>query len=669
MKITKAQVNAIVEASPRTLVPFNKLILSDDHQARSGGGAMSALTLAELAASIKDSGVLQNLVVVQGDRGRYEVCAGGRRLAALALLVSNGGIADNYPVPVLIVPADKALIASLSENCFHVPMHPAEEFAAFARLIGQGKSVEDVAAAFGVSSLVVKRRMKLAGVSPKLLALYRKGEIGLDCLMVLASVDDHQQQEQAWAGLPTWNQRPEHLRQLLTQGEIESDRDPVARYVTLKAYEKAGGTLRRDLFSDDDKKAYLLDGALLERLATDKLHRRAKQVLAEGWKWVDVRVRYAYDDYVKHGELRKIRRETTADEASAIEAIDARIAALHVQMEGLADDDENDKAYLALDTEAEALRERRKDLDAALSVWPAEWMAQAGCVVHVGSSGTAAVKYGLIRPEDRNDAAQVARQADKGGTNDPVVSLPSPNTRPVHSERLLRRLTAHRVAAVQAELLVRPDVAVAALTAHLAQKVLRDALPGVYRSADVLAITATDKLHELRSAAEDIEASAAGARLQAERGAWIERLPNEPDAVFPWLLAQEQATVLQLLTFLVAVTVNGIHGTEPERQSNEPLAQALGLDMSRWWKATGDSYFNHVSKARVLDVVAEAVDANAASLLATRKKDAVDAGAEQALSGRRWLPACLRTQGAKDPEAEAAQGSAGIDAGAPAHGA
>ncbi len=660
MKFSKAEVEAIIEASPRTFVPFNKLVLSEDHQARSGG-SVPALTLAELAASIKDSGVLQNLVVVQGDRGRYEVCAGGRRLAALALLVSNGGIADNYPVPVLIVPADKALIASLSENCFHVPMHPADEFAAFAKLIGQGKSVEDVAAAFGVSSLVVKRRMKLAAVSPKLMALYRQDEIGLDCLMVLASVDDHQQQEQAWAGLPTWNQRPEHLRQLLTQGEIESDRDPVARYVTLKAYEKAGGALRRDLFSDDDKKAFLLDPALLERLAIDKLQKRAKQVLAEGWKWVDVRVRYAYDDYVKHGELRKTRREPTADEAAAIQELDVRIAALHEQMEALADDDENDKAYLALDTEAEALQDRRKDIDVALSIWPAEWMAQAGCVVHVDSDGTAAVKHGLIRPEDRSEVAQAARQTKGGSASDSVVSLPTPNTRPVHSEKLLRRLTAHRVAAVQAELLDRPDVALAALTAHLAQKVLRDALPGAYRSANVLAISATDSLHELRSAAEDIEASAAGARLQAERSVWIERLPKEPDEVFPWLLAQEQATVLQLLTLLAAVTVNGIYGTEPERQSNEPLAQALGLDMNRWWKATGDSYFNHVSRARVLDVVAEAVDASAASPLAAQKKDAVVAGAERALSGTRWLPDCLRTASTRDSDTGAAQSRASTD--------
>jgi ParB family chromosome partitioning protein len=176
MKFSKAEVDAIIEASPRTFVPFNKLVLSEDHQARSA--TAPAMSLPELAASIKDSGVLQNLVVVQGARGRYEVCAGGRRLAALTLLVQQGDIADNYPVPVLVVPADKALIASLAENCFHVPMHPADEFAAFARLLGQGKSVEDVAAAFGVTPLIVKRRMKLATVSPRLMALYRKAASG-----------------------------------------------------------------------------------------------------------------------------------------------------------------------------------------------------------------------------------------------------------------------------------------------------------------------------------------------------------------------------------------------------------------------------------------------------------------------------------------------------------
>jgi ParB family chromosome partitioning protein len=705
MKFSKAEVDAIIEASPRTFVPFNKLVLSEDHQARSA--TTPAMSLPELAASIKDSGVLQNLVVVQAARGRYEVCAGGRRLAALTLLVQQGDIADNYPVPVLVVPADKALIASLAENCFHVPMHPADEFAAFARLLAQGKSVEDVAAAFGVTPLIVKRRMKLATVSPRLMALYREGGIGLDCLMVLASVDDHQRQEQAWAGLPSWNQRPEHLRQLLIRGEIESDADPLARFVTVKAYEKAGGPLRRDLFSDDDRKAYLLDPALLERLAADKLGKRAKQLLSEGWKWVDIRPRFAYDEYVKHGELRKPRRAPTPEEAEALKALDTRIAALHEQMDALVDRDgdgdagegvsgaseandaadeddaSRDRAFLALESEADGLEEERKARLEALTEWPVAWMALAGCVLHVGADGRAAIRAGLIRPEDRADLAQAitkaAEQKSAGGGGsegdaDPargsglpaLQSLPSAagaTARPVHSEKLMRRLTAHRVAAIQAELLDRPEVALAALTTHLTLKLLADPLHGAYRLPNLLAISATGNQHELRGAAEDIEASPAARRIEADRIAWIENLPKEPDAVFDWMLRQPPQTVQRLLTFLVASTVNGIAGTDAGRPVNDGLARALGLDMTRWWSATGEAYLQHVSKARVVEVVQTVAGAKAAGTLGALKKDAAVAQAEQLLAGRGWLPDCLRVQ----PRADAsATGGEEVDANGPA---
>lgn len=645
MKFSKAEIEAIIDASPRTFVPFNKLVLSENYQARSIDST-SKLSIAELAASIKESNVLQNLIVVKGARGLFEVCAGGRRLEALTLLVANGNIAENYPVPVMIVPADKALIASLAENCFHIPLHPAEEYTAFAKLTAQGKSVEDVAAAFGVTPLVVKRRMKLATVSPKLMAQFRDGQISLDCLMVLASVDDHDKQEQAWAGVPEWNRRPDYLRQLLTQGEIESDRDPVARYVTVKAYEKAGGTLRRDLFSDDDKKAYLLDAPLLDRLATDKLQKKAKQVSLDGWKWVDLRVRYNYDEFVKYGALRKTRREPTEQEAASLAELETRMAALHDQMEALAeaeaDEGDEDNEYDKLETESESLQVQIKALEDVLSVWPADLMAQAGCVVYVGNDGTVALKCGLVRPEDRNDMVQAARLTGVGGDDESLVSLPSPKTRPVHSDKLMRRLTAHRVAAVQAELIDRSDVALAALTAQLAQKVFRDSDHRYYRLEPVFAIIATDSEFELRSAADDLESCAAWTKVQAERAAWAERLPTDLDAVFPWLLAQDQATVLQLLSFVVAITTVGICGVEPERQSNETLASALGLDMRKWWTATGPSYFNHVSKGRILEVVTEAVDANAASPLAALKKDAAVTGAEQTVAGTGWLPTVLR---------------------------
>ena len=65
MKFSKAEIDAVIAASPRTTVPLNKLVLSEERQVRPQGSTPK-LSIAELAASIKDSGVLQNLIVVKG---------------------------------------------------------------------------------------------------------------------------------------------------------------------------------------------------------------------------------------------------------------------------------------------------------------------------------------------------------------------------------------------------------------------------------------------------------------------------------------------------------------------------------------------------------------------------------------------------------------------------
>jgi ParB family transcriptional regulator, chromosome partitioning protein len=642
MRFSKAEIEAIIAASPRLHVPYNKLVLSQDYQARPEG-SRPRLSIAELSVSIRETGVLQNLVVVKGARGLFEVCAGGRRLEALASLVAVGDIPENYPVPVLLVPADKALIASLAENVCREPLSVAEELAGFLRLSEQGKPVEDIAAAFGVTPLVVKRRLKLAAVSPRLMDLFREEKIGPDCLMALASVDDHEKQEQAWAGLQPWNRHPEALRRLLNQGEIESDRDPAARYVTVKAYEKAGGPTRRDLFSDDEKKVYLLDAVLLERLAVDKLQKKAKQLAAEGWKWVEVRVRFDHEDLSKYGHLRKTRREPTPEEASQLVALREKLAGLNQQIDALADDDQSDEADGQLQADVDAVHAQLSAMEEALTDWPSSLVPLAGCVVYVGERGTAAFKQGLVRPEDRAGMLQASQKTEAEGPGASHVSLPSPRTRPVHSKKLTRRLTAHRVCAVQAELLARSDVALAVITAQLAAKLLQDGFHGYDCADNVLTVSASETHQGLRREADDMSDSAGWKLVDAQRAAWIERLPKQAGEVFAWVLQQDRTTVEQLLAFLVATSVCGVCGVEREEQSTDALALALGLDMNKWWRPTAAAYLNHVPKARVIEVVAQAAGAGAASPLATLKKDAAVTAAEQAVANTSWLPECLRT--------------------------
>jgi ParB family chromosome partitioning protein len=114
---------------------------------------------------------------------------------------------------------------------------------------------------------VVQRRLKLANVSPRLLADYRADAVA-DQLMALAITDDHAAQEAA-STMRQWQRQPSALRDRLTEREIDAYRHP--RFVGLDTYEAAGGGIRRDLFAEGDAGVYLTDAALLERLAQDKL--------------------------------------------------------------------------------------------------------------------------------------------------------------------------------------------------------------------------------------------------------------------------------------------------------------------------------------------------------------------------------------------------------------
>ncbi len=628
MRLSKAQYQAVVDADEIQLLPLDKLDLSNELQARHQ--CPDAQGVSALAQSIDQSGLLQNLLVVQAAKGRVEVCAGGRRWSALKLLASQGRIAHNHPVAVRLVPDDAALMISLAENVFREALHPADEFLAFQKLIAQGRSVEDVAAAFSVTPLVVKRRMKLAEVSPQLLLLFRAGEIGLDCLMVLASVDDHARQEQVWAQTPEWQRRPEALRRLLSQDEI-SGTDPLAQFVGVAAYAQAGGPLRTDLFSNEDEVS-LLDGALLEKLAAEKLLPVAEQLRAQGWGWVEVCPRFDAQHYQSHGSLRQTPREPTHQEQSVLDELEKRLAVVHAALDSLDEESEQGETWV---NEEDALQAQINALEDSLLEWPADCVPIAGCVVHVGRDAQAAIRRGLIRPQDRSAVQAVQSKAPSEAVN-PVVSLPAPHTKPVHSERLVRNLTAHRVAALQAEVVQRPSTALAILAAHLWGQIQ---CHGVLNFLDVRVTNIHD---ELPREGSDVGQAKAWLTVEQVNEAWRSRIPTDTQAVLPWLLTQDQSLVCELLSALVAVCIPGVSSSEESTSATKALMQVVDLDMTRWWCPTAEGYLEHVSKARIEAVVEEAVNAQAGRVLRDMKKPEMVAAAEQALVGKGWLPSVLR---------------------------
>ena len=174
----------------------------------------------------------------------------------------------------------------------------------------------------------MRERLKLGSVSPKLLALYRAGEMTLEEIMAFTVSDDHGRQEEVWEGSP-FKPSPRTIREALLEAHVAAN-DPRARFVDLEAYKAAGGSIVRDLFDEDDG-GYLTDPALLERLALDKLTAAVSAIAAEGWKWTLPAVEMPEGQDFGRVYARDV--SLSAEQARRLEQIEAELESLEAEME------------------------------------------------------------------------------------------------------------------------------------------------------------------------------------------------------------------------------------------------------------------------------------------------------------------------------------------------
>ncbi|MGE4049674.1 MAG: ParB/RepB/Spo0J family partition protein [Piscinibacter sp.] len=608
----------------------------------------SAGQVEELAALIASQGLLQNLIVTEQVVGRgkrqqtrFGVVAGERRRRALVLLQERKALAAGHEVLCELVSADLAVEISLAENSGREAMHPADEFEAFHALVQKGRGIEDVAARFGVSPVVVQRRLRLAALSPKLLALYRDDGINLDQLMALCLTSDHAVQELAWFEAQPWDRAPAALRKRLTEGEVLAHQSALARFVGVEAYEAAGGAVRRDLF-DSDQSCWICDPDLLRRLASEKLDAEAEVVRGEGWAWVEARIELDSVGLRAFSRCEPGVRAPTADEKRALAELDQRSAELDAEQQALDDSDTwTPTDGERIDLEEQDIEARRKVIKESRQVWRDEDKAHAGVVVTVGRDGSTEIIRGLIRAEDwratnaegrsrgaRKDAAEVARLAP--------ASTESVEQRAPFSETLLRRLAAHRTAALQAVLAQDAQAPLVALTHALALQVFeRFGLEA--RSA--LQITARPPRHELLRAADDLPSGRAWADLEARRAVWLERLPQAEGEWMDWLAALPQAELLDLLGLCSASLA-----LVPTRRASvaSSLERLAGLDMRQWWEPTPEAFLNHVSKAQIAQALKEGGAGSDVSAASGMKKGDLATLAATKLVGKGWLPEPLK---------------------------
>ncbi len=593
-------------------IPLNKLVLWDGN-VRKTAGADTAL--AELAASIAAHGLLQPLVVRENRRGRYAVVAGGRRLAALQSLADAGKIRASHPIACTLLSGEvDATEASLAENAMREDMHPADQFEAFRELADRGLPVADIAARFGTSESTVEKRLRLARVAPVVLEAYRRDELTLECVMAFAVSDDHDAQAKLWRELPEDDREAHLIRAALTESDIAAS-DPRVKFVGLKAYEKAGGATRRDLFSEGEDGVFILDARLLEQLAAKKLEKAARSLRKEGWKWVESRADFDYSDANQFERRYAESLPLSEQEAAELAALEQELDASY-DIEGDLTPDQQARFDLVSARMDELTDDREES-------WPAETLTIAGAVVSIGYDGKAKITRGLVRAEDAPPKPAKAKKPADGSA--PESALPA---------SLIESLTAQRSAALTATMIDKPDIALAAVVHLFAAKVFcghRDT------SLDVLITPQRFRL---------AQGSKAHGAIEAARESWGERLPGDPDQLLAWCLEQPRETLLDLLAFCAALTIDAVAAKgRPDAgriAHADALASAMAFDIGAWFQPTAENYFSRISKPQTLSALQEAKGVPPAPAWGSLKKAELAALAEREIAGTGWLPAPLK---------------------------
>lgn len=638
-------------------IPLDKLVLSQANVRKIKTG----VSIEELAEDIARRTLLQSLNVrpqrdeAGNETGLYEVPAGGRRFRALELLVKQKRMAKNQPVPCIVRDDGLAEEDSLAENVHREALHPLDQFRAFQDLREKGYGEDEIAARFFVAPSVVRQRLRLVSVSPRLLDLYADDELTLEQLMAFSVTEDHARQEQVWDSirqLPEWSQKPHQIRRVLTEEAVRGD-DARALFVGIEAYVAAGGIVARDLF-EDDAGGWLQDIALLDRLAEEKLRAEAEAIGAEGWKWISAAIEFPY------GYTRGLRPISGTPRPLSDEQ-EARRTALTAELDSI------EEQYAEADEYPDEIDARCGEIEAALDALdngpldydPAE-MARAGAFVTIDSDGDLEVRRGYVRPEDDvtetdGDGTNTGGPGEDGDAGDGLskrvvlihvggepegTEEPESDAMRPLSDRLVAELTAHRTLALRDAVARAPRVAFAAVLHALC-------LGAFYRLTQNTCLEITARSAALSQQAPGLKDSLSAKAIEERHEAWARRLPEDEDALWGVLEALGSDEQAALFAHVASLSVNALVEGRNRRLGpiahSHVLAEAAGLDMvAAGWEAGVDNYFGRVSKARILEAVREGRDNASAQLIDHLKKGDMAKEAERLLQGTGWLPEPLR---------------------------
>ena len=611
----------------------------------------------QLKASIAAHGLLENLLVrpqAAGTDGetRYEVVAGGRRLAALRSLADDGAIATDHPVPCHVVADDdNAAELSLVENTVRAAMHPADQVEAFARIAGDGGTVAEIAARFGVSERTVEQRLRLGNAAPELLEAYRAGEMGLQCLQAFCVTADAKLQLAVWEELKAQHYGPSvwQVRRLMTEGRMPATA-AIAQFVGAAAYEAAGGALTRDLFAEEDERGIWFDDpALLRKLALERLETAAEELRTK-WSWAEARIEVEWSDTARFARIRPKPGEPTADEAKEVEQLTVR----RDELTELDDDAWTDES----ESELERIEARLQQIDrtvAARAVFRRKDREMAGAIVTIADEGTLHVIQGLVRPEDLpgpadgtsadgathgespgangsgndNHDPDACRAQDPDRIQPPALSRPDPVPDPEAEARkrtgigigLGDDLRAIRTSLIKAHLAQDFSAAFDLCVFQMARAVFRT---GYRPHALDISFVETPDRPPIRGNDERFGEAARGeGMLELNRSVlpldWLEL--DDDAAAFQALRELSADEKQSLFAACVARTVKGQLAFEPSaRPELEATVARLDIDFAGLYRPDAELFWSRLNKAKMLEIASRTLGLDWARARSKSKK-------------------------------------------------
>jgi len=232
--------------------------------------------LSELAASIREHGILQPLILTAGDRpGQYTLIAGQRRLLA----AGQAGL-KNVPVILRESSEQERLALALIENVQRTDLSPLETAQAYRQLVEEfGLAHGEIAQQVGKSRVAVTNTLRLLNLPPSVLAALAESKISEGHARALLGLPTAQAQA---AALQTVLQKDLNVRQTeALVHKLSGEKPPkitkaaplpevtaleerlrarLGTRVSLK-HGRKGGTITIHYYSDEEL------GALIEQLA------------------------------------------------------------------------------------------------------------------------------------------------------------------------------------------------------------------------------------------------------------------------------------------------------------------------------------------------------------------------------------------------------------------